>query len=211
MSTGLAEPNVRVQLVVLGNSAVGKSSIVQRFFNADVQIPNWHITTVGVDFIRKSVTLSDSSIAQATIWDTAGQEKYASITKNYYRCADGCFLVYDITDASSFDRIKSHWITEVKNSNEKNMKNFVLIGNKSDLKDNRAVSYADGEKLAKDLNCGFFETSTLLENSNITKAFMHLIEVTCRWKKYNPSIVKSRPVQVSSVPKQRSKSLDCCV
>jgi Ras-related protein Rab-1A len=195
--------NVRLQLVIIGNSAVGKTSLVQRFFNAD--IPNFHITTIGVDFVSKSVVLSDTSIAKVTVWDTAGQERFATITKQYYRSADGCIFVYDITDQKSFERVKSHWFTEVKQST--NAKNFVLIGNKCDLSAQRVVPFAHGEALAKELGCAFFETSVISEkNQMVSNAFTYLIEETAKAIKTKGPIAKPRQVQVA-VKKRES---DCC-
>lgn len=112
---------------------VGKSSILRRFM--DTGFKNIIPPTTTPEFVSQTVSISDLPI-KLEIWDTSGSETYMSITRNYYRNCAGAFLVYDITNATSFANMV-RWYQEVQsNSNHENL-TFVLIGNKSDL----AVKY----------------------------------------------------------------------
>ncbi len=102
------------------------------------------------------------------IWDTAGQERYRSLTKNFYKNADGIIIVYDITDRRSFDMVHG-WIQSV-NNNSKINKPLMIIANKYDLSDSREVSIEDGQRLANYYNIPFFETSAK-ENTYVEEAF----------------------------------------
>ena len=102
------------------------------------------------------------------IWDTAGQEKFRTITSSYYKGAHGIIVVYDITDKTSFDNIES-WFKEIEKYASENV-NKIMIGNKADLNDSRAVSTEQGQELAKTLGVQFMETSAK-ESFNVSEAF----------------------------------------
>ena len=118
---------------------------------------------LGIKFIKvKGVN------AKIQIWDTAGQERYRAITSSYYKGSHGCFIVYDITNQASFDNMEK-WFEHVQKEAGKDI-SIILVGNKSDLENERKVSKEKGEDLAKNLNCPFFETSAF-SGTNISQIF----------------------------------------
>mmetsp|Transcript_985 Transcript_985/g.2264 ORF Transcript_985/g.2264 Transcript_985/m.2264 type:complete len:206 (+) Transcript_985:52-669(+) len=142
------------KLLLIGNSGVGKSCLLLRF--ADNTYNETHISTIGVDFKIRTIDLEDKTV-KLQIWDTAGQERFRTIAAAYYRGAHGIVIVYDVTDESSFENVKS-WMDEIsKYGSDKVSK--LLVGNKSDLADRRAIPEEDGRKLAESLGMKFLETS----------------------------------------------------
>ena len=99
-----------IKLLMLGDSAVGKSALIDRYTNNSFS--SAYISTVGVDFRVKNIVVDDKRI-KLQIWDTAGQERFRSISKSYYKSANGILLVYDVTDRSSFDSIRN-WIKQIQ-------------------------------------------------------------------------------------------------
>jgi small GTP-binding protein len=131
-----------IRLLTLGNSMVGKSSIILRYI--ENKFYDSYISTIGVDFFKKMVNIQKKEY-QLHIFDSAGQEKYKSISKQYYHRSEGIMLVFDLTSKSSFDSILN-WIEDIENGAEKGIP-IVLVGNKSDLVD-REVSKEEAEELA---------------------------------------------------------------
>ncbi|CAL5322901.1 unnamed protein product [Camellia sinensis] len=124
------------KLLLIGDSGVGKSCLLLRF--ADDSYLDSYISTIGVDFKIRTVE-QDGKTIKLQIWDTAGQERFRTITSSYYRGAHGIIIVYDITDQESFNNVKQ-WLNEIDRYASENV-NKLLVGNKCDLTDNRAVSY----------------------------------------------------------------------
>ena len=108
--------------------------------------------------------------------DTAGQERFNSIFENYYRQADCCLLIYDITSKKSFEKVKNYFIGKIKEKCKKNTK-VILLGNKTDLEEQREVSQDEGKDLA-DENCFIFMESSCKDNYNVSDAFTTLVEMT---------------------------------
>ena len=119
----------------------------------------------------ENLNISQSSIAELKIWDTCGDEKYRSITRQYYKDADGIILVYDITKKSSFDSLES-WLEEIKN-NSPEYAEVILVGNKSDLTDKRVVQIEEAEEYAQHKKLSFIEVSAKT-GRNITLLFEKL-------------------------------------
>lgn len=115
--------------VIVGNSGVGKSSILIRF--AENQFQQHYLATIGVDFRFKTINV-ENKLIKFQIWDTAGQERFRTITSAYYRGSQAILLVYDLTDKQSFNDIENFWLTEVDKYGEKDAL-LILVGNKSDL------------------------------------------------------------------------------
>ena len=133
-----------VKLVIIGDSAVGKTNILLRYVNTEYKTN--HITTIGVDFKVKILTVGGVNI-KMQIWDTAGQERFKTITQTYYKGAAGVIFVYSITDSKSFQSI-TNWINQVNQSQPEGMSK-ILIGNKSDCSpQDRKVTFQQGKKLA---------------------------------------------------------------
>ena len=155
------ESNIKTfNIITLGSSEVGKTCIIRRYI--DNEYISSTISTIGIDCKAKIFTIN--SIKYKIIYyDTAGQERYASISSKYIKSANGVILVYDITNKKTFSKIE-----EWSNILERNNKNYsaVLVGNKMDLESERQVSTNEGLTLANKLNIEFFETSCLT-NQNI--------------------------------------------
>jgi len=155
------------KLVLLGESAVGKSSLVLRFVKD--QFDDYRESTIGAAFLTQTIALDDTTTVKFEIWDTAGQERYKSLAPMYYRNANCAVVVYDITQASSLDKAKA-WVKELqRQANESII--IALAGNKLDLvqdsssgasvgnSDKRAISTGDAEAYAREAGLLFFETS----------------------------------------------------
>ncbi|RMJ25173.1 gtp-binding protein [Aspergillus sp. HF37] len=147
------------KLVLLGESAVGKSSLVLRFVKD--QFDDYRESTIGAAFLTQTISLDESTTVKFEIWDTAGQERYKSLAPMYYRNANCAVVVYDITQASSLDKAKS-WVKELQRQANENIV-IALAGNKLDLvtdnPDKRAIPTADAEAYAREAGLLFFETS----------------------------------------------------
>ena len=157
------------KIVLIGDSGVGKSSILAKVINPLESIINKK-STIGVEFVTKIISTNDKQI-KLQIWDTAGQERYRAITNAYYRGAVGIILVYDITKMQTFHNILK-WLDEAKNYSEK-VNDFttqiLLVGNMADLAHLRAITTEEGKTFAHNNGLQFIETSALT-NDNIMDA-----------------------------------------
>jgi len=142
------------KLVLLGESAVGKSSLVLRFVKG--QFHEFQESTIGAAFLTQTVCLDDTTV-KFEIWDTAGQERYHSLAPMYYRGAQAAIVVYDITNADTFERAKS-WVKELQRQASPNIV-IALSGNKADLTNNRIVEYDEASAYAEENGLLFMETS----------------------------------------------------
>lgn len=158
------------KIVLIGDSAVGKSNLLLRFTRDEVDLNSK--TTIGVEFATRSVRIQDKVI-KAQIWDTAGQERYRAITSAYYRGAFGALLVYDITKRITFENV-GRWLAELKEHSDEKIV-VMLVGNKSDLKDEREVSIQEGADAAKKYGLSFIETSALTA-SNVEESFNRVLQ-----------------------------------
>uniref|UniRef100_A0A8C8HRX1 EF-hand domain-containing protein n=1 Tax=Oncorhynchus tshawytscha TaxID=74940 RepID=A0A8C8HRX1_ONCTS len=137
-------PDRLFKIVLIGNSSVGKTSFLMRFCD-DYFYPGTS-ATVGIDYSVKTITVDNSQVA-LQMWDTAGQERYRSITKQFFRKADGVVVMYDITDEQSFTAVRQ-WLTSVQEGAGEDIP-IMLLGNKTDKESEREVQTRVGEKLAK--------------------------------------------------------------
>ncbi|XP_035736287.1 ras-related protein Rab-43-like isoform X2 [Vespa mandarinia] len=158
------------KIVLIGDCETGKTSVVQRF-RSGIFIERQG-TTIGVDFTIKTV-LIDGKKVKLQIWDTAGHERFRTITQSYYRSADGVIIVYDITNRSTILSIQ-RWVEEVRRYTSSHVL-LLLIGNKCDLEDLRQVKKSEAEALCKYLPevLQVIETSAK-ENTNIDAIFFCL-------------------------------------
>ncbi|CAF2633439.1 unnamed protein product [Rotaria sp. Silwood2] len=158
-----AVPDRMFKIAFIGDSGVGKTSFIQRFCTDNFK--DTFSATIGIDLQVKMINI-DSRIIALQLWDTAGQERFRSITKQYFRKADGVILVYDVTSEVTFRNVRG-WMTSVRESAEDDCV-VALVGNKTDLCDDdekRPVKYKDGAKLADEYGCLFFESSARLGTS----------------------------------------------
>lgn len=159
------------KVVVIGDSAVGKTQILSRFAKNEFYFDSK--STIGVEFQTRTVTIK-SKVVKAQIWDTAGQERYRAVTSAYYRGALGAMVVYDITKRTTFDHV-AKWVEELR-AHADNSIVIMLVGNKADLMEElRAVSTEDALEFAENQGLFFFETSAL-SGENVECAFFKLLE-----------------------------------
>ena len=160
--------DVKYKIMVLGESKVGKTSLIKRFTKD--QFGGVYLTTVGMDFQDKIIEIEDKKI-RLQVWDTAGQERFRNVTKSYFQSSHGLLVVYDITDKESFEKI-NFWMKNIKENAPENAK-LILVGNKCDLANERQVSYEEGEKKASNYNIKFFESSAK-DGTNVNELFFYL-------------------------------------
>ena len=148
--------------------------------------------------------LADGTKARCFLYDTNGQEQYDALSDNYYRNADGCLLVYDITNLKSYENIKKIYIPKIKNKCEKNIK-VILIGNKTDLDYDRVVKKEEVAKFAADNNFLFKETSCV-DNFNINNVFQNIIEGVIFERKNNKNFAKTQSFKIKTENKMNNNS-----
>jgi Ras-related protein Rab-1A len=166
--TAINEYDYLFKLIIIGDSGIGKSSLLNRF--ADNIYTDSYISTIGVDFKIRTLEV-DGRVIKLQIWDTAGQERFRTITSSYYRGAHGIMLVFDITNPDTFQNL-TQWLKEVDNYAKEDVRK-ILVGTKSDLADKRKVAYADAVEYAKDNGMDYVETSSKTA-SNVEFAFIDL-------------------------------------
>jgi len=154
------------KLVLLGESAVGKSSLVLRFVKG--QFLDYQESTIGAAFLTQTVCLNDTTV-KFEIWDTAGQERYHSLAPMYYRGAQAAIVVYDITSYDSFDRAKK-WVKELQRQGNPNIV-IALAGNKVDLASKRTVEIEESQAYAEENGILFMETSAKTA-ANVNELFV---------------------------------------
>lgn len=157
------------KIILIGDSSTGKTNILSQYLYKKFESNTK--ATIGVEFGGKSFVINGDNV-KAQIWDTAGQERYKSITSAYYKGAQGAFIVYDITRLKTFDNVDK-WINDLKANTSEEI-SILLLGNKSDLQENREVSKEQGESKAQQFDIGFLETSAL-NGDNIDAAFQKLV------------------------------------
>jgi small GTP-binding protein len=174
------------KVVLIGESGVGKTSIISRYMTDSFSSTLG--STPGANFTTKTVFLkNENQSIKFEIWDTAGQEKFRSLAKVFYKNAAICILVYEITRRASFEELKKYWIEEVKNNGAKNISKLNLIisnffkyivlaiaANKSDMYEFEEVTEAEGIALARQINAIFQSTSAKDQNGSIDKLFQNL-------------------------------------
>lgn len=155
------------KIILIGSSGVGKSSILQRYIQKSFN--ESYSCTIGVDFFMKSIEIGEDTV-KLQLWDTAGTEKYRSLTTSYYRGAHAAYVVFDLTNRETFD-VLPQWIENYyKFSNADLEKNIILIGNKSDLAEKRVINKEEIDNFIKINGIVYYETSAK-NGSNIEECF----------------------------------------
>ena len=144
------------KVVLVGESGVGKTSIITQFIDQTFQEDQQ--STTGGTFSTKSVICEGGKILKFEIWDTAGQEKYRSLTTMFYKDANAAVMVYDVTRADSFEEIKNYWSNQIKDNSPENII-LAIAANKSDLIEQETVDEGEARNFAKELNAIFISTS----------------------------------------------------
>ncbi len=183
------------KIVLIGDGAVGKTALRERFlgkgFNAE------YLMTVGADFAKHTMTLTDGTLITFQIWDIAGQPRFGAVRDIYYRGAQGGLVVFDITRRDSFENI-GKWIEELWMHSGYGAVPYVLIGNKTDLRASvpGAIETYEGTELTEilsretepfDFQVEYIETSALT-GENVERAFLILAEIFWLWLKKKDKI-----------------------
>ena len=194
------------KVLLVGNSDVGKSSLILRYVDQvwnDVFVP-----TIGVDFKVKSLEIENKSI-KLQIWDTAGQERFRNVISSYFKGAHGILLIFDITSRDSFKELEN-WLAEVeKNASTQILK--ILIGNKCDLEEEREISKDEGEAFAMRNGMQYIETSAKI-NTNVNEAFEALSKIMVEYySKKSSAINENKTIKMNkgtdiTIPKKKK----CC-
>lgn len=163
-----AEYDYLFKLLLIGDSGVGKSCLLLRF--SDNSYTDSFISTIGVDFKIRTLHLDDK-VVKLRIWDTAGQDRFRTLTSSYYRGAHGIIIVYDATDMESFHNVKS-WLGEIEKFASENV-NKILVGNKCDLVSKKVVETKMAQELADSLGIPLLETSAK-DSINVDEAFTRM-------------------------------------
>jgi small GTP-binding protein len=150
-----------IKVVLLGESAVGKTSIITRF--VENKFKQDTMSSLSANFVSKKIDLGNNKSIKFDIWDTAGQEKYRALAKIFYQDSKIVILVYDITNKNSFNELKNYWYEKVKENSSSDVI-FAIAGNKCDLYEKEEVEKTEGEKFAKEIGAIFHETSALSSN-----------------------------------------------
>ncbi|CAF0732644.1 unnamed protein product [Didymodactylos carnosus] len=164
------------KILIIGESSVGKSSLMTRFVDETFQ-PTF-VPTIGVDFKVRTLIIDDYQ-CKVQIWDTAGQERFRVITTTYYRDAAGVLIVYDVTNGDTFSKVR-RWTDEINKYCDETIAK-VLVGNKDDddVSSNKVVLTDDAQQYSRQMNLPFFETSAR-DNKNVDKAFYEVTRLALK-------------------------------
>ena len=168
---------IEIKVILLGDSTVGKTCLLMKYMKKEIN--DFHVSTIGIEKHSDSIEIFNHKLT-LTIVDTSGQERYRSITKNYYVHADGILLLYDITNRVSFNHI-ADWLKEIKEKAKENVCIY-LIGNKNDLEDEREIQKEEGENFAHSNNLKFYEISSKFDK-NLRSIFIDISENICKENK----------------------------
>lgn len=161
----LPPPDYKLQIIIIGDSGVGKTSFMDRFTEGAHRLA--YSATVGIDFKVRRLDI-DNKTVKMQIWDTAGQEKFNSITTAYYRQARAAIVMYDVTRPATFQNLRK-WFTLI-DTHARTDVTKILVGNKTDQKDERVVTIEQGKRAAEEFGAEFFESSAK-SDSNVYSAF----------------------------------------
>lgn len=194
---------LRFKICVIGSAGTGKSSIINKLINNTFSESTE--ATVGVDFHTLKMAIDNETTINLDIWDSAGQERYKSVAKGYFRDAHGCVLVFDITNPSSFNEL-SYWLNEFRLLAHENAF-ILLIGNKKDLEDKRQISPQTAEEYAQEKSLIYLETSAY-DGTNIKETFERLAQGIIDLVQ-NKKIVITAPIHQKEIQKENKDGV-CC-
>ena len=193
---------LKYNILLLGDSECGKTSMLQRFINGTYSDYGYY--SIGTETMVKKITLQNGETIQVKFYDTNGQERYRSINRNYYKLAQGFILVYDSTKRRTFDNIR-YYLENIIDEVNINEKHIFLVGNKIDLTNDNYytegnIPREDIEHLANNWNLRFYEVSAK-EGTNINNCFNDLIELIYQeeFNRYENELIK---LQKRRIPKR---------
>jgi len=210
---------IQCKVVLLGETGVGKTSIITRYVSNTFS--QYVMTSTGSSFVSKNIILDENNKVKLQIWDTAGQEKYRSLAKIFYQSTAVAILVYDITTKSSFEGIKNYWAKEIKNNSPSDII-IAVVANKSDNYLEQEVPTEEGKDLAKQLNAIFSSTSAKLGNGidelfnliaekyidpskDISESFLSKDEIKDKHNK-----IKIKEIRKKSQTEVKNQKQSCC-
>ena len=186
------------KVLLLGDTTVGKTCFLMKY--TDKTFQDIHMATIGLDYRLKSMKLKSGKNIKLQIWDTAGQDRFRAITKNYYKGSHGIILIYDVTNVQTFENVKQ-WVSQIREEASANVIIYIA-GNKIDMEEERKVNKEEGEKLAEELGFPFVETSAK-SGININETFEDLIERIDK-------IYGNSPQKVTRNNLYKAKDKKCC-
>ena len=189
-----------IRLLLLGDSAVGKSSLLLRF--CEGRFENNFVITIGVDFKTKTLNI-DGKQHKVQVWDTAGQERFRTITPAYYRNAMGVLILFDVTNKKSFDNV-DYWVRNLDEHGAPGVQK-VLVANKIDLAHKRKVPAADAQALADKYGMTYIETSAK-DDTNVDQCFYKLAKLIADKMRSE----RGQGVDLADTHSGRASSSKCC-
>lgn len=189
--------------LIIGDSGIGKTNLMLRF--SDDNFVESQLTTIGIDYRRKTINIDDKEVS-LNIWDTAGQERFKSITRSYYKNADGIILCYDITNSESFDHLYD-WIMEIDSKKVGKEFEILIVGTKNDLESKRCVSHEKVRKFTETQRIDFIETSSK-NMINVNEAFILLTKKLLKKNINNNLPEKNKLTNINTISKKKDKT--CC-
>lgn len=199
-----------LKVIILGDSGVGKSSLMNQYVNA--KFDSRYKATIGADFLTKDLEVDGWQVV-LQVWDTAGQERFQSLGGAFYRGADACMLVFDLTSQETFAHLTSwreEFIIQAGDGKE-----FVLIGNKNDLADRRAIAQKTALQWCQDVESGddkvpYFETSAK-ENFNVEQAFQAVAKGALKKVRVEDDLPPlPQGIKLGEGKKEKGKKKGCC-
>eukprot|EP00775_Hariotina_reticulata_P008173 gene8173-8364_t len=205
MSTSADPYDHLFKVLLVGDSAVGKSCLLMRF-TAD-RFDDVTTSTIGVDFRVKYLNL-DGKRVKLAVWDTAGQERFRTLTSSYYRGAHGVIFVYDVTRPESFENLERIWMKEVDIYSNIEDAVKMVVANKVDLDSERLVSKQQGHDFARNMGCLYVETSAKT-NVAVQQAFEELVLKILETPALVSTALGSGGVKLSQQPPQQASTCSC--
>ena len=163
--------DVVYKILLLGDPTSGKSTILLRY--CDESFQGAHLSTIGLDYSLKTITLKDCPTIKLQIWSTAGQDRFRAITKNHYKGSHGIMLIYNVTDIKSFENLKN-WAVQIKEECPSRVQIFI-VGNNIEDEENRKITKEQGQEFADKLGYPYYECSSK-EGININEIFQDMVE-----------------------------------
>ena len=192
----MSEEPISINILALGNSTVGKTSYLIRNTKNKFEMNS---ATIGYNILKKEIKLKDGKKVIINFYDTSGQERYHCLAPNFIKKADGIILMYDITNRESFEKI-SKWRKDILDNKEKDFP-VILVGNKSDLENERQVQREEGENIAKEFNFIFYEVSNK-DGTNVKESSRELISMVLN---YNSNDIMSTCSKLSKKKMSKRK------